>query len=261
MSVQCLTTECTEARPNTGQLSPTAIRQRLRECYAVGRPTSALRLLMELDKTSCLAIPDLAHLAAEAGDLRSVRHLFRRGVDVQAVDRMGRSLGHLAAQGEALDVLKLWVEEGGNLQQIDDRGESLLHAACRGGRPDLIEWLVVSGAPINRVSTSGETALHVALAHECSYGVVLLLCAAGIDVDRQDYVGDTALHLAVELGLVRISRVLMQAGADPTYVNSQGRTPDQLLGAIANSPEHQRCIAMVVRQRWSFQLLRSRPDS
>ena len=120
----------------------------------------------------------------------------------------------------SLDTIKFLFDRGGNFK----RGQ-LLHNAVQRVAPDAIElirMLLDKGAPINEIQYKN----HAPSWRDC--------CSFGLG---------TPLHYAAQDGRVEIVSFLLSRGADPTILDTKGRT-------VLQSAEHYRQLDVI-------QLLRS----
>ena len=82
--------------------------------------------------------------------------------------------------------------------------------------------LISAGANLNIQSNVGFTALMIAVCNNGS-GVGILLNAQA-DMNAQDQLGNTALHYSASYGNLTTTELLLSAGANPSIVNSVGKT-------------------------------------
>lgn len=104
----------------------------------------------------------------------------------------------------------------------------LLIEAGAEGRVEILRLILERGADLESTNRFGGTAL-IPAAEEGHPEAVALLIAAGVDVDHVNNLGWTALLEAVILtdggpNAQRIVQQLLEAGADRTIPDSQGRT-------------------------------------
>jgi ankyrin repeat protein len=57
-------------------------------------------------------------------------------------------------------------------------------------------------------------------------------------LDERDNLGCTALHCAAQKGHKKVVKLLLLAGADPTIMNNEGRTPR----GVAKTMKHRECV-------------------
>ncbi|MCO5055485.1 ankyrin repeat domain-containing protein [Thermomonas sp.] len=238
------------------------------ELYATarrGRVDRALELLdAGADPTLAVAADardrrSLAVLAAVLPDLRLLRALIARGVDVNALDGGLNPL--LAAtrdswHGRAEAVMTL-LANGADVHATDAEGNTPLHHAARSSDPGVAALLRDAGADINALNADGVSPLGSACASgnwrlakfllergaktEPADGQPALLSAAGCEdddpagvqlllrskarVNAVDGQGRSALHEAAAAGHAAICRALLDAGADHARADAEGRTP------------------------------------
>jgi hypothetical protein len=89
--------------------------------------------------------------------------------------------------------------------------------------------------------------------------VELLLARGGdaLELDARDQLGFTALHLAAQGGRAEAIRLLLQAGADPSIRNNNGRTPLD----VARYHGRQPCILLLeaaIAPQYARSLLKAR---
>ncbi|HEX8522693.1 MAG TPA: ankyrin repeat domain-containing protein [Tepidisphaeraceae bacterium] len=139
------------------------------------------------------------HIAAEAGDIKTMQALVERGADVN-------------------------VQVKSDEYENADWGNTPLHLAARNGKTDAVQYLVFRGASINAVNHRGVTPLHMA-SHWPE--VAALLTGAGATVDAPDCYGRTPLHWAAadpEDKEARALATLLRAGGQMDRRDKEGRT-------------------------------------
>jgi len=118
----------------------------------------------------------------------------------------------------------------------DITGFTALHVAARKGSLDLVEMLIQHKSKVNVGDNDGYTPLHTASfgAHTAVAETLLKHCA---EVNKADVNGYTPLHCVV-MGAtkaadarehMRLSQVLMEAGANPKLCASCGRCAHDIL--------------------------------
>ena len=199
------------------------------------------------------------HRAVAATNVKMVQLLLKaKGVDPNVTDSASRSALHWSCALGHAEIATILLDAGSKDSTADDHGATALHyAAQRGhngcidvllgradasdivdseGRPALI-WAVMKGslevckqlldfAPTSAsvADMHGRTALHAATFGNNPDIVALVLKQDGVDVDTADTAGRTALSNAVEGGYDTSAQHLLDAGANVTQADGEGRT-------------------------------------
>ena len=172
-----------------------------------------------------------------ARDPAIVSLLVLAGADVNALDDSGGSPLHAAAQNTDDPAMIVALAEAGAELDVwvpgihSPHGWTPLHYAVQRNRnPPVTAALIETGADIHATQNDGPTPLHDAETPE----VVALLLAAGADIEaRATYLGwrqpngrdMTPLHVAARKGNAAVFMALLEAGADPTALDIEGKTP------------------------------------
>lgn len=139
-------------------------------------------------------------------------------------------------------VVELLLEKGIDINAVDNLGKTALHYAAKRGLIEVAERLIDGGAKVDAVSHYGRTVLHEA----ASYGLTKmakLLVEKGIDVRATTPCGDTALHFAAKTTF-RFSwqsrsretvKFLIEKGADPSARNNGWMTPRNLMCGLKSN--------------------------
>jgi ankyrin repeat protein len=106
-------------------------------------------------------------------------------------------------------------------------GWAPLHLAAAFGGPQATSLLLTHGAHVHRFSRNPmhNQPLHacIALSQDCD--TVRLLIEQGANVNMAQAGGYTPLHQAAAAGRADLTRILLEAGADPATLCHQGKTP------------------------------------
>ncbi|MFN2254630.1 MAG: ankyrin repeat domain-containing protein [Candidatus Promineifilaceae bacterium] len=190
-------------------------------------------------------------LAAKEGRLEIVQLLVEAGADVNNSTMNGRTpFGSAltaapallyAAAWDHLDIVEFLLANGADPNAVEEGdGGTPLQIAAWFNYPEIVTILLENGAEVDirRTDEDGMTPLHGA-ASTGAKEVVALLIEAGADVNLQDFrFGNTALLYAVVYALegdtqVEMTRMLLDAGADPNLASKRGKTP--IMTAVQNN--------------------------
>ncbi|XP_074154103.1 espin-like protein [Sminthopsis crassicaudata] len=220
-----------------------------------------------------------ALLAAQSGDLTTLKRLFEDGVLDRAVtDSLGAGLVHHASRAGQLECLKFLVErvgvpgsqranngatpvhdaaamghlaelhwlvrEGGyRAQEQDVSGVTPLHLAARFGHPVLLEWLIQEGCDVSLETLEGALPIHYAAVKGNLTCLKLLVAADNRCVNRQTQSGASPLYLACQEGHLHIVQFLVKdCGVDVHLRAHDGMT---VLHAAARSGHYSLVVWLV----------------
>ncbi|WP_353283569.1 ankyrin repeat domain-containing protein [Wolbachia endosymbiont (group A) of Pogonocherus hispidulus] len=98
-----------------------------------------------------------------AVEVKTVRLLIEKGVDVNAADVRGHTALHLAITEKRLETVRELIKSGGNVN-AEEYGNKCtpLHLACMVGEKEIVEELVKAGAEIEQADKFGITAMDYA---------------------------------------------------------------------------------------------------
>lgn len=163
--------------------------------------------------------------AVKAADVKTVRTLLQRKIDVNLPEPDGTTALHWAVHHNDATLVDLLIRAGANVKATNRYGVTPLALACVNGSAGIIEKLLANGADSNAASPEGETALMTA-ARAGSIEAVKMLLAHGADVHaKEGWRGTTALMWAASEGNAAAVRTLVESGADVQARATNGFTP------------------------------------
>ncbi|UNK58979.1 ankyrin repeat domain-containing protein [Pseudoxanthomonas daejeonensis] len=188
------------------------------------------------------------HAAARTGRVDRALQLLDAGADAHAAPPAGerdqRSLAALAAVLPDLRLLRALIVRGVDLNS-GSAGMTPLLAATRDswhGRPEAVMTLLANGADPRAADTEGNTPLHHA-ARSTDPGVAALLRDAAAEIDALNHEGFSPLGVACASGNWRLARFLLERGARPEPVDGQ----PALLAAAATEEDDTAGVQLLLK--------------
>ncbi|KAM1449438.1 hypothetical protein ACFXTO_008277 [Malus domestica] len=178
-------------------------------------------------------------------DLFEILYKTIGGIDVNLVDKEGRTPIHIAAAHGHVEMLKFCISIGGNAEVTDCRGWSPLHWAAEKGHLGAAKCLLNCSNVKYAVTKDGRTAFDLAAANghtrllgflryddvlnraarlDDAHGIKSCL-AEGAEVNGRDQNGWTPLHRAAFKGRIECVKVLLNHGALVDAVDDASYTP------------------------------------
>ncbi|KAI4897514.1 hypothetical protein NFI96_015906, partial [Prochilodus magdalenae] len=163
------------------------------------------------------------HLAVVTQQKEAVEALLEAGADVTLTDRHGNTALHLAAQQKEGEMVQVLLRHRAVLDLTsvpNTAGLCPLHLAVLANSLNSVRALLEGGASAEvQECTCGRTALHLATEHDNVSLAGCLLLEGDAEVDSLTYNGSTPLHIAAGRGSLKLSALLVAAGADPHKEN------------------------------------------
>jgi ankyrin repeat protein len=192
--------------------------------------------------------------AIETNDITKIKAQVKQDASlINKTDANGNTMLMIACKSKNLGIVKTLLEMGaqGTINKQNAVGDTALHIACKNGYATIASVLVLNGADLTIKNVLGKTPIEVctdpALKAKLELHMAnvkkmfefvknnrtqdlrqLLETFRGVNlVDLTT--GDTPLHIACQLGNQDIALLLIQAGANPTLKNNNGKTPFDLV--------------------------------
>lgn len=157
-------------------------------------------------------------------DLNTVEYLIGKGADVNAKSGLCNTSLHFAADSGELDIVKCLIGEGANVNAKNRDYRTPLHFAIYSGESDIVKYLVSEGADVNVKDKDGRTLLHIA-AESGELEIMKCLISKGVDIDVKSRCNNTPLHVAAYSGKLSAVKYLISKGADINAKNKYDSTP------------------------------------
>lgn len=150
--------------------------------------------------------------AAKANNAALVGELIGRGANVNAKDAIQDSAFLYAGAEGFNEVLQLTLAAGADVASTNRYGGTALIPASEHGHVETVRILLAAGVPVDHVNNLGWTAMQEAIllndGGPRQQEVVRLLLEAGADPSIRDPQGRTALENAERLGFVEIANLI-----------------------------------------------------
>jgi ankyrin repeat protein len=151
------------------------------------------------------------------------------GVDLDAVDRRGRTAILHAAMAGNLAAVRQLVDAGADVDAQDRTSLNPFLWACITGNAELVRMMLAAGCDLGRLTRFGGVGIHPA-AEKGHLEIVEILAETPINVNHTNICGWTPLLEAIILGdggpvQQRIVGTLLAADADPNLVDQWGVSP------------------------------------
>ncbi|XP_044062025.1 nuclear factor NF-kappa-B p105 subunit isoform X4 [Siniperca chuatsi] len=163
------------------------------------------------------------HLAVITQQREAVEALLLAGADPTLTDRHGNTVLHLASQLEGGGMVQFLLQHR-ELRELlyhtNTAGLCAIHLAVLANQLSSLRELLEGGANVEAQERScGRTALHLATEADNVSLAGCLLLEGNANVDCCTFNGSTPLHIAAGRGSIKLTALLMAAGADPHKEN------------------------------------------
>ena len=179
------------------------------------------RSLAELEKRKVEVNALSLIKSANNGDTETVILLLRAGISPTVKDTQGWTALHWAAMRGYTATAQALIEAHADVNAKDGAGQTPLMEAAAYCRDESVSLLIRSGA--NLRDPSSATALFWSAQSGCEETVKRLI-AAGMSVHDKQELGWTPLMAACERGHLKVVQTLLNAGADRSLSNADGKT-------------------------------------
>ncbi|OHE63361.1 MAG: hypothetical protein A2Z99_04955 [Treponema sp. GWB1_62_6] len=164
--------------------------------------------------------------AVSAGSLSATERLLERGANPTARNMQGDTPLHVSVAAGRTDIAKLLLSIGTSIHAENSFGMSPLKSALSAG-PEMTTLLLTKDR-IDAANDLGKTPLHIALEEGADLQAIRTIVNLGARVSDPDFHGRTPLRIAVGMGKLEESRLLVDAGSDVFAQADDGESPATL---------------------------------
>jgi ankyrin repeat protein len=173
---------------------------------------------------------DGLHAAAHENDTAAIQKALALGADLKSRDDFGRTPVLVAAHASAYDALRSLVAGGADIRAMDVQRYDVVTIAAVANDIEMVALVLQLGGDPKAITSPYDGTALIAAAHLGHVAVVQTLIEAGAPLDHINNIGWTALMEAVVLGdggraHSDLIRLLVEAGADKSIADREGRTP------------------------------------
>ncbi|XP_032865049.2 ankyrin repeat and death domain-containing protein 1B isoform X1 [Tyto alba] len=214
--------------------------------------------------------------AAKMNNLENMEKLFKKNVNINAVDTLKRTALHFAVARSHISVVDFLLHHKARLDMADQHGLTVIHLAAWTGNLDIMRKLVKAGADQKAKNEEGMNVLHFAaqnnsvkivdyfiqdlhlndlnkpdgkgkkpflLASEKGHvDMINNLIALKLFTFEKDKEGNTALHLAAKNGHSEVVEILLAQWEEVNDLNQNGETPFYL----SVEGGHEKCAELLL---------------
>ncbi|CAB3374665.1 Hypothetical predicted protein [Cloeon dipterum] len=164
------------------------------------------------------------HYAVLSGEMKIVQQLVKHGADLSGkIIENGYNLVHIAARQKNSKMISFLHGKNQELvKQVTNERSTPLHIATRHSSVEVIRWLLNDiKVDVNAVDSFGSTVFMVACKNN-KLQIINLLLAKNVDVNKRKLNGKHALHFAAASGNLDLVETLLRQGADPALKCNEG---------------------------------------
>ena len=189
------------------------------------------------DKIENLTIKEQFRLGIVTGQLHIVEDILDTNPSlVHNIDENGTTPLILCAAHGYVDVLKHLLKRGANVEQRRKTGKSALFFAAQAGHLSVVQELLKNGASVDYSSNSKEAATSLFIASQCGYVDIvreLVSFRSSLNAPLQD--GATPLFVACQGGHTEIVSCLLKSGASVNKCRKDMTSPLWIASQMGHS--------------------------
>nr|XP_028604864.1 ankyrin repeat and death domain-containing protein 1B isoform X1 [Podarcis muralis] len=166
------------------------------------------------------------HFAVAGNHVSAVDFLLHHKARVDVADKHGLTAIHLAAWSGNLDIMLMLIKAGADQKAKNKEGMNVLHFAARNNNVRIVDYFIqdLHLMDLNKPDEKGRKPFLVG-AEMGHVEMTNELISLNLSTSEKDNEGNTALHLAAKNGHSEVVEVLLQEWKEINELNENGETP------------------------------------
>lgn len=140
-------------------------------------------------------------------------------------DIFGNTALHYAVILNNINIVKKLISFGSDSLITNNEDENVLQIGIKYNRNEILEYLIENSISLNFVSSTGESFLQIAISFQNNYIINLILKKKCFVNNQEKEYGISALHQSLIQNNIKLSRILINIGADINLQDFYGNTP------------------------------------
>jgi ankyrin repeat protein len=183
------------------------------------------------------------HLCSKNAYLKSVHWLIDKGVDLETLSNENETAIFYASQSNNTEIVKFLIDEGINVNHLNKHKRTALQEAVIAGKRT-INILLENTKLLNNSDKYGNNVVFDTIANGNQDVINKIIANKNIDINHVNNYGNTILHKDAVLKDNSLAINLMQAGANPTILDKNGK--NFLFYAISRGIENENILDKAV---------------
>ncbi|WP_179377006.1 ankyrin repeat domain-containing protein [Winogradskyella wichelsiae] len=175
-------------------------------------------------------ITPLHILASRSKDVKIIKYLLEKGLDVNQEDHKGNTPFMNAASGNNLEVVKVLASSLKDINDTNKKGQTALSLAVAGNDVDVVTFLIENKAKTTLLDTDGNNLAYYLIDSYSErnkkqfYSKKEFLNKSKVDLTATQKNGNTWFHLAAEKNSMELLKIALDMKQDINAKNNEGNT-------------------------------------